>query len=181
LHNAAYYNRLSAVIALLNGGANINAACLNNRVPSYYTTDDSIKKVLKSTQELFDAIRQKQTESKIQQLLRSGASVNAVSGTDRLTVLHFAVSNGDLAVIKALLEKRPNINAVDEDGWTPLHYAAQEGYLEVVQLLLDNKADSNIRNSNGNIPSDLAQNRLSQNPQVYQRIVDIVRSAQQRC
>ncbi|WP_438456569.1 tetratricopeptide repeat protein [Wolbachia endosymbiont of Kerria lacca] len=175
LHDAAHKNSLNAVSALLDGGANINAVSQDNKKPIDYTTYDSIKKVLKSTQELFASIRQKQNESRTKELLRRGASVNAVSGTDRLTVSHFAVSNGELAVIKALLEKRPNINAVDVDGWTPLHYAAQDGHLDIVKLLLDRGADPTIRNSNEKTPLQLAEEHLNQNPEVYQGIVDILK------
>lgn len=52
-----------------------------------------------------------------------------------------AVKNGELALLKELLEDSVDINEQDEHGWTPLNWAAGKGDLEAVQLLLDKGAD----------------------------------------
>lgn len=52
-----------------------------------------------------------------------------------------AVKNGEVALLKELLENSGDINEQDEHGWTPLNWAAGKGDLEVVQLLLDKGAD----------------------------------------
>ena len=39
-------------------------------------------------------------------------------------ILHGAVMNNNSNIVKKLLDKKANVNALDEDLWTPLHYAA---------------------------------------------------------
>lgn len=52
-----------------------------------------------------------------------------------------SVKNGDLAVLKELLQDSVDVNEQDEQGWTALSWAAGKGDLEAVQLLLDKGAD----------------------------------------
>eukprot|EP00727_Mastigamoeba_balamuthi_P010035 m51a1_g5654 putative poly [ADP-ribose] polymerase (2347) ;mRNA; r:873460-881811 len=64
----------------------------------------------------------------VQELLRAGASVNALD-VDKRSPLHFAVnsssaeSNTSFDVISELLEAKASINSQDTFGRTPLHYA----------------------------------------------------------
>ena len=59
--------------------------------------------------------------------------------------LHAAVKRGDLAAIKALLEKNPALadarSETDARGTFPLHVAAQSGQAAAAKLLLDYGAD----------------------------------------
>lgn len=62
--------------------------------------------------------------------------------------IHDAAQQGDLAKIKELLEKNPDLlEARSESEKTPLHYAAQGGHKEIVELLLAKGADVNAKNS----------------------------------
>jgi ankyrin repeat protein len=57
--------------------------------------------------------------------------------------IHDAAQARDLATVKALLKKNPNlVLSKDNFGWTPLHYAALQGHRDVAKLLLANKADA---------------------------------------
>lgn len=168
LHIAAYYKHLDVVKILLEGGANIDAVNKHNMIP------DFINKVLLSTKQLPNAIRRKHNKSDVQRLLEDGAVINYFSDTSRLTSLHYAVSGGNLDIVVLLLGKKPDVNVADEDGWTPLHYTAQDGHLDIVKLLLDHQANPTVKNSDTKTPLDLAQEKSSQNPQVYQEIIKIL-------
>lgn len=62
--------------------------------------------------------------------------------------IHDAAQQGDLAKIKELLEKNPELlEARSENEKTPLHFAAQGGHKEIVELLLAKGADVNAKNS----------------------------------
>lgn len=62
--------------------------------------------------------------------------------------IHDAAQQGDLAKIKELLEKSPELlEARSENDKTPLHFAAQGGHIEIVELLLSKGADVNAKNS----------------------------------
>ncbi|ACE06554.1 hypothetical protein Aasi_1229 [Candidatus Amoebophilus asiaticus 5a2] len=67
-------------------------------------------------------------------------------------LLHAAVENGQLAVVKMFLKKGANIQAKDVEGKSPLHLAARAGHLEIAKLLLEKGADTEARNSYGNSP-----------------------------
>ncbi|WP_265017002.1 ankyrin repeat domain-containing protein [Wolbachia endosymbiont (group B) of Endotricha flammealis] len=168
LYIAACHKHLNVVKILLEGGANIDAVNKHNMIP------DFINKVLLSTKQLPNAIRRKHNKSDVQRLLEDGAVINYFSDTSRLTSLHYAVSGGNLDIVVLLLGKKPDVNVADEDGWTPLHYTAQDGHLDIVKLLLDHRADPTVQNSDRKTPLDLAQEKSSQNPQVYQEIIKIL-------
>jgi len=55
-----------------------------------------------------------------------------------------ASSDGNLAEVKALLKKKPDlVNAQDKDGITPLHYAVRYGHTNVAEFLISKGADVN--------------------------------------
>ena len=60
---------------------------------------------------------------------------------DSLEALVRAVSSGDLAAARAVLDEQPALARADRGGATPLHYAAVHGQQEAVDLLLDRGGD----------------------------------------
>lgn len=58
--------------------------------------------------------------------------------------LHRAAAEGDLKLVKWLVEKKARINAKDHSGQTALHKAAYKGDLKVVRFLVENTADVNV-------------------------------------
>ena len=69
--------------------------------------------------------------------------------TTEVTALHSAVKRGDLAAMKALLDKDPKLanarSETDPRGTFPLHVAAEFGQAAAAKLLLDYGADVSAR------------------------------------
>jgi ankyrin repeat protein len=63
-------------------------------------------------------------------------------GGDR--ALHLASCNGYERVVKALIDRKVDIDAQTQMGWTSLMFAAHEGHLNIVKLLLEKKANATI-------------------------------------
>ncbi|KAM3072635.1 hypothetical protein ACMFMF_006974 [Clarireedia jacksonii] len=55
-----------------------------------------------------------------------------------------ASSNGNIEVVRSLLDKGADISVTNKDGWTPLYIASSNGHLEVVKFLLEKDADLSI-------------------------------------
>jgi ankyrin repeat protein len=62
----------------------------------------------------------------------------SISGDIKSTLPHMAALNGNLSLIKYLIEYlKCDPNSRGEDGGTPLHYASRNGHLDVIQYLID--------------------------------------------
>ena len=69
------------------------------------------------------------------------------------TAVMLAAFNGDLELVKALVNRGADINKPD---WTPLHYAAASGQLSVVQYLVENNAYIDAESPNNTSPLMMA-------------------------
>ncbi|XLR40943.1 hypothetical protein S83_025603 [Arachis hypogaea] len=76
------------------------------------------------------------------------AGIKARNGFD---ALHIAAKQGDLDIVKILMEAHPELSmTVDQSNTTALHTAATQGYVEIVKLLLEaGKGLATIAKSNG--------------------------------
>ena len=70
--------------------------------------------------------------------------------------IHEAAIHGDLEVVKYLVAKGADVNAMHRGGLTPLMTAATRGRLDVVKFLVDKGADVNARGNDGETPLTLA-------------------------
>jgi ankyrin repeat protein len=71
--------------------------------------------------------------------------------------VHDAAKNGDLAKVKEILSKNPElITTQNEDGKTPLHLATGWGRIDVMKYLISLKVDLNIKNKDGGTPLHVA-------------------------
>jgi len=87
-------------------------------------------------------------------------SALVLSGPALALEVHRAAKRGDLAEVKALLEKNPKqVNAPDIQGATPLHKAAGEGHLEVCEYLLAHGAKVNAQALVDGTPLHVAKDR----------------------
>ena len=78
-------------------------------------------------------------------LLGKGAQVNRVGWTP----LHYAASNGNVELVKLLLDKAAYIDAQSPNKTTPLMMAARARKTDIVRLLLDEGADPTPVNDAG--------------------------------
>jgi uncharacterized protein len=67
-----------------------------------------------------------------------------------------AAMRGDKAEVRALLQKKANVNAAQADGATAMHWAAYRGDLEMARMLIAAGADVKKANRNGSTPLWLA-------------------------
>ena len=88
-----------------------------------------------------------------QQLIARGADVNKPGWTP----LHYAATNGHLAVMALLLEEHAYIDAASPNATTPLMMAARYGTAEAVKLLLEAGADPTLANDQGLSAVEFAQ------------------------
>lgn len=58
-----------------------------------------------------------------------------------------AARKGDIAAVKALLDKGVDVNAKTNYGATALSYACDKGHVEVVKLLIERGADVNVKDT----------------------------------
>ena len=84
-----------------------------------------------------------------QRLLRSGlVDVNEMSSRG-WSALHFASCNGNLRIIRVLLEHGAAVNAQAESGATALRMACECKQGDAVRLLIEHGADISIADANG--------------------------------
>jgi ankyrin repeat protein len=67
-----------------------------------------------------------------------------------------AARNGDLAAVRALVQKKADVKAAEGDGATALHWASYHDQLEIANVLLGAGADANAANDLGATPLWLA-------------------------
>lgn len=84
-------------------------------------------------------------------------AVLTLDGNLKLKPVHQAVLNGNLPVIKILLEMGTSVNDADNSPKaTPLHFAADNGLPEVIDYLLKAGANSALQDINGRTAAQVA-------------------------
>ena len=76
-------------------------------------------------------------------------------GAIEASELTYWSSLGNVEKVQLELQKDPDINHADAEGYTALHAAAENGHAEIVKLLLSKGADR-TRRTQGKTPLDLA-------------------------
>ncbi|CAC5407619.1 unnamed protein product [Mytilus coruscus] len=97
---------------------------------------------------LLEAISQKSSPSKIEQLIEDGASVNGATKKG-VRPLHSAVDVKFADCVRLLLLKGADVNLADGTGFTPLLLSASNGCFKVMQMLIDNGAIVNYCGAEG--------------------------------
>ena len=94
-------------------------------------------------------------------LLDAGADVRQVSETPmRNEALHAVLAlSKDADVMRLLIERGADVNAVQTAGYRPLHQAAVAGREDLVRMLLDAGADRTARCDRGKTPAEYARER----------------------
>ncbi|XP_010883363.2 NF-kappa-B inhibitor delta [Esox lucius] len=172
LHLAAIYGfpRVMQVILSIGPGVNLEACNYEGLTPLHCAaiSHGGIMKALSSSQRLDNAglhAMAEETLSCLQMLLNTGASLTSQEIKSNKTVLHLAVKEGNVHLVRYLL-RIPLANMRDfvnmkAHGHTALHMAAglhasphQE---EILKLLLNQGADPSVRNLENDQPAHLLQ------------------------
>jgi hypothetical protein len=77
----------------------------------------------------------------VRTMLEAGARADGSSGHPAITTLQSAARDGDLAIVRMLLEHGADVRRRNARGDTALGYAVQHGHLEIVQVLVEAGAD----------------------------------------
>ncbi|XP_058947170.2 ankyrin repeat domain-containing protein 54 [Pocillopora verrucosa] len=108
------------------------------------TEDGNSKGMVRKGKELWKALRNNPIDKeRVNELLSNGAPPN-FRDPDKTqtnwTPLHFVVNDreGDMELVKMLLEHGAETNLGDSFDLTPLHLAAEKGYSETVETFLNN-------------------------------------------
>jgi len=88
----------------------------------------------------------------VRKLVERNADVNKTGWTP----LHYAATNGHLAIMQLLLDNHAYIDAESPNGTTPLMMAAHYGTPAAVKLLLEAGADPGLKNQLGLTAMDFA-------------------------
>ncbi|NQW04440.1 MAG: ankyrin repeat domain-containing protein [Acidobacteria bacterium] len=157
--DAAMRGDSAAVQALINGGADVNAAQGDGMTALHWTAlnGDAATTAL---------------------LLSSGATVEPLTRLGRYTPLHLASSRGHAAAVQRLLDAGSAVGAFTDTGVQPLHLAAQAGDPDAVTSLLAHGADINAQDkTHGRTPLvfAVAQNRLEAMRLLIAKGADIAR------
>ncbi len=93
-------------------------------------------------------------------LMENGADLEAVAQNEqRIRPIHAAAANGNLVVLRALLQGGADVNAHQQQDFTPLHTAADRGDGEMARLFLEHGADPDARDASGRTAADIARER----------------------
>ncbi|CBJ33169.1 similar to ankyrin 2,3/unc44 [Ectocarpus siliculosus] len=81
----------------------------------------------------------------VAQLLAAGADVNLKTGGSGRTALHKAACQGDVQIIKKVIEGGARLDALDAEEYMPIHLAADEGNLPALKELVRAGSDPEWR------------------------------------
>ncbi|XP_063735953.1 inversin isoform X2 [Eleginops maclovinus] len=134
LHWSAFYNRPEHVRLLIKHDSNIGIPDSEGKIPLHWAAHSQEQSATQTVRCILEAAP---TESLLNWQDYEGR-----------TPLHFAVADGNEAVVEVLTSYGGcNVTAYDNLFRTPLHWAALLGHARIVHLLLE-------RNTSGTIPSD---------------------------
>jgi ankyrin repeat protein len=92
--------------------------------------------------------------------LMAAAGLGAPRGGDE-EVTEAGDRNDPVEVMKLLVEKGADVNAVNNLGMTPMHYAVQRGVDRIIEYLASKGARFDIKNKQGRTPAELARGRTA--------------------
>ncbi|XP_028326601.1 inversin isoform X2 [Gouania willdenowi] len=134
LHWSAFYNRPEHVRLLIKHDSNIGIPDSEGKIPLHWAAHSQEPSATQTVRCILEAAP---TESLLNWQDYEGR-----------TPLHFAVADGNEAVVEVLTSYEGcNVTAYDNLFRTPLHWAALLGHAKIVHLLLE-------RNTSGTVPSD---------------------------
>jgi ankyrin repeat protein len=169
LHLACAHGSVEVVRLLLDAGANQGAWDDECRTPYILAVQHGQEAVV-----LFLLDRGQQVDST--------TDVNPLHGVQHFYhALNVAAWHEQESMVRLLLGKGADVNAVDTHGTSALHAAARAGSASLTRLFLSLGADWEARDVNGRTPFDVARLQLNRanekvpvNPQILRELSDVV-------
>ena len=94
----------------------------------------------------------------VEMLLDRGASREMVSKHKmKVRPIHSAAAGKKMDIVRLLIDRGADVNAVQGAGWRLIHHAAQQGDREFVDLLIEHGADVTVTNDRDQSPVDIAR------------------------
>ena len=90
----------------------------------------------------------------VQKALDDGMDVNSRDNHGS-TLLHVACQNGNKKLVKALLRRHADINAINKSGNTSLHFCFMYAYYGLAEYIMSKGANDTIRNHKSQTPYDV--------------------------
>jgi len=142
LHVAAYYNQARSIEFILSGEAFAAWKKFLNKeiteVPKEFTLADVETGGNTAYHYAVSKVKNLEALQKLLELDTTG--VYNQPNKKGITPLHFASSKGFVGSVKALIEKRADLESSNNKGWTALYYAIHGNHPECVSLLVEAKA-----------------------------------------
>ena len=169
LHLAAYKGQVVNLEILLEHKASINAQDLSKKTPLYLATVQghlsAVKYLLEKKADPAICGVEGDTilhvaafygHTPLVQLLLHHLHVNLLDDDGKQPIHKAVWGDPKPDVVKLLLEKEADPNAINAFGYTPLHWAAKHGHIASAELLIKAGAKLDIANQNHDLPFDLA-------------------------
>src|SRR6202023_165802 len=90
------------------------------------------------------AAKESMSAMTLMRILTLALACNFLFADDPSDDLLAATRKGDLAAVKALLDRGVSVNSKSPYGSTPLFFPCDRGHVEIVKLLIDRGADVNV-------------------------------------
>jgi ankyrin repeat protein len=159
LHKAVIHGHVEVVECLLNAGADLAREGAFKKTPMSLALEHghvALVQLLQRKEAEKTPIVSSQTRypaaDAARAARRSADRLSRSSGTDRVTTLHDAATDGDVAALTDLLDVRVDPNIADRFGFQALHLACKYKHHECVRVLLERKADVNSKTPKGFTP-----------------------------
>jgi ankyrin repeat protein len=154
LADAAQKKERASLVALLDGGASVNASQADGMTALHWAVyHDDLEMATRLLNAGADAAARNRygvtplwlacrsgDGSLVERLLEAGADPNATVFGGQ-TMLMTAARTGRLGAVKALLARGANVDAREDQGQTALMWAAADGHVDVVAALVEAGAD----------------------------------------
>jgi ankyrin repeat protein len=106
----------------------------------------------------------------VKQHIKAGTDINKKEQISGSTPLISAVTYGNTAIVKALIDANADLSIKNNEGATALHTAAFLCRIEIVQLLIDAKADKMVKNNFGVTPRESVMGSFADMKPVYEML-----------